>query len=100
MREISYNKKEHLIGKVECLPNSLPKGAYLQTLILMNECHFFITITKVVSRNKMIVMYRKTLITKVLLVIIIKPPFFQKEGRHSTMEHSLYNYKSSYINKN
>lgn len=47
----------------------------------------------------MIVMYRKTLITKVLLVIIIKPPFFQKEGRHSTIEHSLYNYKNSYINK-
>ena len=79
MREISYNKKEHSIGKVECLPNSLPKGTYLQTLILMNECHFFITINKVVSKNKMIVMYRKTLITKVFLVIILTPLPFKKK---------------------
>ena len=57
-------------------------------------------ITNKVRSNKMIVTYLRTLSTKVLLVIIIKPPFFQKEGRHSTMEHSLYNYKSSYINKN
>ena len=46
----------------------------------------------------MIVMYRKTLIIKVLLAIIIKPPSFQKEGRHSTIEYSLHiSITNSYI---
>ena len=37
-----------------------------------NECHFFIEITSMVRFNKM----------NVLLVIIIKPPFSMKRGRH------------------
>ena len=48
-----------------------------------NECHFFIEITSMVRFNKMIEIFLRTLIINVLLVIIIKPPFSMKRGRHS-----------------
>ena len=41
------------------------------------KCHFFITTIMTIRRNKMIVMYRKTLITKFLFFIIIKPPLYK-----------------------
>ena len=34
----------------------------------------------------MIVMYLKTLITKLLFFIIIKPPLYKRIGRHSTTD--------------
>ena len=42
------------------------------------KCHFFITATKTDRRNKMIAMYLRTLITKILFFIIIKPPLFSR----------------------
>jgi len=48
----------------------------LDTYSNMNRCHFFITITNTVRRNKMIVMYRRTFIIKTLFFILIKPPLF------------------------
>ncbi len=68
---------------VECLPNY----KIVRHLSLRLKCHFFIAITKVVRSNKMIAMYLRTFIIKILFFIIIKPPFFQKiRGRHSTTD--------------
>lgn len=50
------------------------------------KCHFFITITKVVRSNKMIEMYLKIFITKILFFIYITPFFYKIGGRHSTTE--------------
>ena len=41
------------------------------TLIHVNECHFFISIIIMIKRDKMITMYLKTFITKILLFIFI-----------------------------
>jgi len=52
-----------------------------------NECHFFITATNKDRRNKMIAMYLRTFIIKILFFIFIRPPFFFKiRGRHSTTD--------------
>ncbi len=40
------------------------------------KCHFFIAITIMVRSNKMIVISVRISITKILFLIIIKPPFF------------------------
>ena len=40
----------------------------------------------------MIVTYLRTLSTKVLLVIIIKPPLYKRFGRHSTTDIPYINY--------
>ena len=48
------------------------------------ECHFFNSIIKKINKNKMIAMNLKTLITKVLVLNIIKPFSFKIKDRHST----------------
>ena len=62
--------------RVECLPNEMPIGtckydAYSNA----NECHFLISTTRIVRIDKMIVMYLRTFIIKILFFIFIKPPF-------------------------
>ena len=69
--EISHIiKREHSVFHVECLPNSWPMGTYSKTLILMNECHFFIKKKKKIIRNKMIETSFKNFIIKVFKVIL------------------------------
>ena len=48
----------------------------------MKECHIFIAITNKVRSNKMIAMYRRTFIIKVLFFIFIPPFFLKIGGRH------------------
>ena len=56
-RELAYNKKGTFsFVKLNVYPINCLKALILETLILANECHFFITITKLVRSNKMIVM--------------------------------------------
>ena len=51
------------------------------------KCHFFITATNKDRSDKMIAMYLRTFIIKILFFIFIKPPFFYKiRGRHSTTD--------------
>ena len=56
MREISYNKKETF--KYACLNVYLLVDRHLISYEI--RCHFFMAITKKVSRNKMIEMFFKT----------------------------------------
>lgn len=49
----------------------------------MKECQIFIVITNKVRSNKMIAMYRRTFMAKVLFFIFIPPFFFKIGGRHS-----------------
>ncbi len=53
------------------------------------KCHFFITITNRARRNKMIVMYLRTFIIKILFDILSKLLPLWNEGRHSTTDISL-----------
>jgi len=78
MKETSYNKKGNIqFCYVECLPNEMPIGNYkCDTYSNANECHFFISITRIVRIDKMIVMYLRTFITKILFFIFIEPPFY------------------------
>ncbi len=62
-------KEEHLILAV----NVASMKVY-DTLV-MKECHFFIIATNKDRRNKMIAMYRRILIIKILFFIFINPPF-------------------------
>ena len=63
--------------RVECLPNEMPIGTYkYDTYSNANECHFFISTTRIVRIDKMIVMYLRTFIIKILFFIFIKPPFY------------------------
>ena len=48
-------------------------------LIYANECHFLISITRKVRKNKMITMYLRTFKMKTLLFIVTKPPFFENK---------------------
>ena len=85
--------------RVECLPNEMPIGtckydAYSNA----NECHFLISTTRIVRIDKMIVMYLRTFIIKILFFIFIKPPLYKRFGRHSTTDISYCNYtKQMYI---
>ena len=77
-RKLAYNKKGNIqFREVECLPNKLPYGTYSVTLILANECHFFITTIITIRRNKMIAMSLRTFIIKVLVFIFIRPPLYK-----------------------
>ena len=68
---------------VECLPKLKLCGHLSHRL----KCHFFITATNKDRSDKMIAMYLRTFIIKILLFIITKPPFFYKiRGRHSTTD--------------
>ena len=68
---------------VECLPQLKLCGHLSHRL----KCHFFITATNKDRSDKMIAMYLRTFIIKILLFIITKPPFFYKiRGRHSTTD--------------
>ena len=51
-----------------------------------NECHFFISITNIVKRNKMITIYLKIFITKILFDILSNLLSLKIRGRHSTTE--------------
>ena len=78
MREISYNKKGTFsFSRLNVYLNKLPYGTYSATLILTNECHFFMAITRKVRSNKMIAMSLRTFIIKVLVFIFIKPPLYK-----------------------
>ena len=71
--DIKTNKREHSVSHIECLPRN-----YLVHSFIANECHFLISITKEVRKNKKITMYLRTFKMKTLLFIIIFPPLFLK----------------------
>ena len=64
MKETSYNKKGN-IQFYECLPVFLNR----HLVNYSTKCHFFITKTKMVRRNKMIQMYLRIFNIKTLLLI-------------------------------
>jgi len=73
MKETSYNKK----GNIQfCMLNVYPLCLVRHLISYEIKCHFFITTIIMIRRNKMIVMYRRTLTTKFLFFIIIKPPLY------------------------
>ena len=88
-RKLAYNKKETF---------SFPMlNVYLyfrwDTYSNANECHFFISITNIVKRNKMITMYLRTFIIKILFDILSNLLSLKIRGRHSTTEiFPIYNY--------
>ena len=88
-RKIAYNKKETF---------SFPMlNVYLyfrwDTYSNANECHFFISITNIVKKSKMITMYLRTFIIKILFDILSNLLSLKIRGRHSTTEIFLiYNY--------
>ena len=55
------------------------------------KCHFFIANTNKVRSDKMIEMYLKIFIIKILF-FILSPPIFIIEGRHSATDVPIYNY--------
>ena len=70
-RKLAYNKKGNIqFCNVECLPNKYGCDTYHK-----DECHFFISITNAIRRDKMIQMYLRTFKIKILFFISIKPPF-------------------------
>lgn len=79
-RKLAYNKKEeHSILQVNVASNKIR----FDTQSEMKECHIFIAITNKVRSNKMIAMYRRTFMIKVLFFIFIPPFFLKIGGRHS-----------------
>ena len=66
VKETSYNKREHSVLHTECLPVRFDR--HLSYLL---KCHFFISITIMVRRDKMIAMYLRTFIIKILFFIFI-----------------------------
>ena len=72
--------------------NVYPKLFGRHLIHMRIKCHFFITTIIMIRRNKMIVMYRRTLIIKFLFFIIIKPPLYKRFGRHSTTDIPYENY--------
>ena len=74
-RELVYTKKGNIqFCNVECLPNVFDKTFNLSRL----SVYFFISITNMVRRSKMIQMYLRTFRIKILFFISIKPPFLLK----------------------
>ena len=79
-RKLAYNKKRGTFDSAsECRSNKIR----FDTQSEMKECHIFIAITNKVRSNKMIAMYRRTFIIKVLFFIFIPPFFLKIGGRHS-----------------
>ena len=72
-------KEEHSILQVNATSNKIR----FDTQSEMKECHIFIAIINKVRSNKMIAMYRRTFIIKVLFFIFIPPFFLKIGGRHS-----------------
>ncbi len=82
-RKLAYNKKGNIkFANVECLPVILQQTFNSFEL----SVYFFITTIKMIRRNKMIVMYLRTFMIKVLFFII--PNLLSKKirGRHSTTD--------------
>lgn len=82
-RKLAYNKKVNIqFANVECLPVIL--------LVTFNSfelsVYFFITTIKMIRRNKMIVMYLRTFMIKVLFFIISNLLSKKIGGRHSTTD--------------
>jgi len=70
-RKLAYNKKEHSVCNTECLP----KRHLSRHLSHRLKCHFFIANTNKVRSDKMIEMYLKNFIIKILF-FILSPPIF------------------------
>ncbi len=80
-RELAYNKKGNIqFFRVECLPVILQQTFNSFEL----SVYFFITTIKMIRRNKMIVMYLRTFMIKVLFFIISNIISMNIRGRHST----------------